>query len=185
MPPMIPRVLYKSKFSLKTKTKVEKGGKEMETNQIESRVLSLLENINIDNGDKSVLAANIIELINDVAECKILEKKLNLYSTYEKNILGIIKEHKEEIKFANSIQEDLRRERSQFFTQVLKDVCMTIKSSEVDSNVSSKWVEELVKCYTNSINISSCTADTKILDIFSSIKENAKKTKNELNEIEE
>ena len=48
--------------------------------------------------------------------------KLELLYEYEKHYLELIKGYKEEIKFASALQEDLRRERSQFFTQTLKEV---------------------------------------------------------------
>lgn len=46
--------------------------------------------------------------------------KLELLYEYEKQYLGLMKDYKEEIKFATALQEDLRRERSQFFTQMNK-----------------------------------------------------------------
>ena len=95
--------------------------------------------------------------------------KLELLYQYEKHYLGLIKEYKEEIKFANTLQEDLRRERSQFFTQTLKDVIQTMSLAEVDKTISAQWVQELVASYTKSIDLSSDLAKTHVIEIISSI----------------
>jgi hypothetical protein len=48
------------------------------------------------------------------------KQKLDLLFQYEKHYLELIKEFKEEIKFANTMQEDLRREKTQFLPKLLK-----------------------------------------------------------------
>lgn len=93
--------------------------------------------------------------------------KLELLYQYEKHYLGLIKEYKEEIKFANTLQEDLRRERTQFFTQTLKDVIQTMKIAEVDNAVSAQWIQELVASYTKSIDLSGDLAKTHVIEILS------------------
>jgi hypothetical protein len=100
--------------------------------------------------------------------------KLDLLYQYEKHYLDLIKEYKEEIKFAASLQEDLRRERSQFFTQTLKDVMQTMKTAEVDKAVSARWVEDLVASYTKSLDLSSDLAKTHVVEVLSIFKEEAK-----------
>ena len=95
--------------------------------------------------------------------------KLELLYQYEKHYLGLIKDYKEEIKFANTLQEDLRRERSQFFTQTLKDVIQTMNIAEVDKTVSAQWIQELVASYTKSIDLSGDLAKTHVIEIISSI----------------
>jgi hypothetical protein len=100
--------------------------------------------------------------------------KLELFYQYEKHYLDLIKEYKEEIKFAASLQEDLRRERSQFFTQTLKDVIQTMKTAEVDKTVSAQWVEDLVASYTKSLDLSSDLAKTHVVEVLSIFKEETK-----------
>lgn len=102
------------------------------------------------------------------------KSKLELLYEYEKHYLQLIAEYKEEIKFANALQEDLRRERSQFFTQTLKDVVQTMKTAEVDKIVSAQWIQELVASYTKSIDLSSDLAKTHIIEILSILNEEAK-----------
>ena len=92
--------------------------------------------------------------------------KLTLLYEYEKHYLELIKQYKEEIKFANALQEDLRRERTQFFTQTLKDVIQTLKGAEIANDVTAKWIQELVESYTRSIDLSSDLAKTHVVEIL-------------------
>jgi hypothetical protein len=105
-----------------------------------------------------------MEISGQLSETK---NKLELLYQYEKHYLGLIKEYKEEIKFANTLQEDLRRERTLFFTQTLKDVIQTMKIAEVDNGVSAQWIQELVASYTKSIDLSSDLAKTHVIEILS------------------
>ncbi|BEC72764.1 hypothetical protein VEE57_44800 (plasmid) [Escherichia coli] len=73
---------------------------------------------------------------------------------FEKNYLQLISEYKEEIKFASSLQEDLRKERAKFFSETLKRVHQTLSESQVDNEVASKWIKELVGSYTKSLDLS-------------------------------
>ncbi len=102
------------------------------------------------------------------------KSKLDLLYQYEKHYLELIKEYKEEIKFASSLQEDLRRERSQFFTQTLREVVQTLQTQEIDKKVASQWIEELVASYTKSIDLSSDLAKTHVVQVLSIFKEEAK-----------
>jgi hypothetical protein len=102
------------------------------------------------------------------------KSKLDLLYQYERHYLELIKEFKEEIKFAGSMQEDLRRERSQFFTQTLREVVQTLQAQEIDKKVASQWVEELVGSYTKSIDLSSDLAKTHVVQVLSIFKEEAK-----------
>lgn len=102
------------------------------------------------------------------------EAKLELLYQYERHYLDLIKEYKEEIKFANTLQEDLRRERSQFFTQTLKEVVQTMKSAEVEKSVSAQWLEDLVSNYSKSIDLSSDLAKTHVVQVLNMFKEEAK-----------
>jgi len=95
------------------------------------------------------------------------KSKLELLYEYEKHYLELVKSYKEEIKFANALQEDLRRERSQFFTQTLKEVIQTMKGAEIAKEVSAKWIQDLVESYTKSIDLSSDLAKTHVVEILS------------------
>jgi hypothetical protein len=110
------------------------------------------------------IMSNDVHISEELSETK---SKLELLYQYEKHYLGLIKEYKEEIKFANTLQEDLRRERTQFFTQTLKDVIQTMNVAQVDNAVSAQWVQELVGSYTKSIDLSGDLAKTHVIEILS------------------
>ena len=110
------------------------------------------------------IMSNDVQLSEELIETKL---KLELLYQYEKHYLGLIKEYKEEIKFANTLQEDLRRERTQFFTQTLKDVIQTMNVAQVDNAVSAQWIQELVGSYTKSIDLSGDLAKTHVIEILS------------------
>lgn len=116
------------------------------------------ENIIMSNGAPSPQAP---EYLNET------KSKLELLYQYEKHYLELVKSYKEEIKFANTLQEDLRRERSQFFTQTLKEVIQTMKGAEIEKNISAKWIQDLVESYTKSIDLSSDLAKTHVIEILS------------------
>lgn len=118
------------------------------------------------------LSASTVSIISD--ELLETKSKLDLLYQYEKHYLELIKEYKEEIKFASSLQEDLRRERSQFFTQTLREVVQTLQAQEIDKKVASQWIEELVASYTKSIDLSSDLAKTHVVQVLSIFKEEAK-----------
>lgn len=118
---------------------------------------------NLINTTEEIMSNNM-EISGQLSETK---NKLELLYQYEKHYLGLIKEYKEEIKFANTLQEDLRRERTLFFTQTLKDVIQTMKIAEVDNGVSAQWIQELVASYTKSIDLSSDLAKTHVIEILS------------------
>ena len=95
--------------------------------------------------------------------------------TYEKNYLELVKEYKEEIKFASTMQEDLRKERAKFFAETLKEVSETLKNSQVDNDVASRWVKELVNSYTKSLDLSSGLIEEDTLDMIGKIRKESKK----------
>lgn len=116
-----------------------------------------------------------IKMANDIDVLSETKSKLALLYEYEKHYLELIKTYKEEIKFAASLQEDLRRERSQFFTQTLREVTQTLQTQEVDKKVASQWIEELVASYTKSIDLSSDLAKTHVVQVLNIFKEEAKR----------
>jgi hypothetical protein len=142
---------------------------------------------------KKVVSATMDSLLSDESQSSLLERalqlpkvnemsdnlqetksKLDLLYQYEKHYLELIKEYKEEIKFASSLQEDLRRERSQFFTQTLREVVQTLQVQEIDKKVASQWIEDLVASYTKSIDLSSDLAKTHVVQVLGIFKEEAK-----------
>ena len=72
---------------------------------------------------------------------------LNKLFEYEKNCLDLIKEFKEEIKFASSLQEDIRKERTSFFSKDFGDISKNLKESQVDDETAAAWLKELVNSY--------------------------------------
>ncbi|MCT0254472.1 hypothetical protein KQ311_11660 [Synechocystis sp. CS-94] len=145
----------------------------MEIKQIEERLNICIEKIGLDGNQKQILLKSIYDLIVEIEN----DNKLSILYEYEKHYLELLQQHKDEIKFANSIQEDLRRERAQFFTYGLREVCETLKNSGVDDQIASTWIQELVHSYTKSLDISSDLAANQVIDKISELKAD---TKNEL-----
>lgn len=142
---------------------------------------------------KKLHGATMDSILNDESQSSLLERalqlpkesdisphlqemksKMTLLYQYEKHYLELIKDYKEEIKFAASLQEDLRRERSQFFTQTLREVTQTLQAQDVDKKVASQWIEDLVASYTKSIDLSSDLAKTHVVQVLNIFKEEAK-----------
>ncbi len=129
----------------------------------------------VDDAGQMILLRNlVVNFIQTPKQLLETKSKMDLLYQYEKHYLELIKEHKEEIKFANSLQEDLRRERSQFFTQTLREVVQTLQTQEIDKKVASQWIEELVASYTKSIDLSSDLAKTHVVQVLNIFKEEAK-----------
>ena len=101
-------------------------------------------------------------------------KLLNSLFEYEKNCLSVIKEFKEEIKFASSLQEDIRKERTSFFLKDFAEISKNLKESQIDDAVAAEWLKELVNSYTKSLDLSSDLAKTHMLDLLGIIKSNMK-----------
>ncbi len=101
-------------------------------------------------------------------------QRLQLLFEYEELYLELIRKYKDEIIFSNCVQEDIRRERSVFFTQILKDVEETLKKAHVDNHVISKWIQELVDSYTKSLDLSCDLAQTHFTDMVDKIREELK-----------
>ena len=143
--------------------------------KIKKQLTEILDGNEVDNNLKSKLAEQISAVINDSVSQENLRNNLDILFEYEKHYLNLIKEFKEEIKFATNLQEDLRKERSKFFAETLKEVSDTLRSAEVDSKVASKWIEELVSSYTKSLDLSGDLATENTIDIIGSIREQSKK----------
>jgi len=112
----------------------------------------------------------IVEKILDEVYNERLRSQLNIYYEYEKHYLDMLKEYKEEIKFASTLQEDLRKERANFFSEKLKEVSATLKDTGVDDKVRGEWIKELVKSYTGSLDISEKLVEEHVVETFNDIK---------------
>ena len=146
----------------------------MTKESLQEHISEFLNDIEIDRNAKVALQKAIGILVDQHVSEENLKNRLNILFEYEKHYLELIKEYKEEIKFSASLQEDLRRERSQFFTQVLREVSETLKNASVDSSVASQWTQDLVDSYTKSIDLSGDLAKTHVIDVIGKIRESAK-----------
>lgn len=128
----------------------------------------------MDENAKKLLIRSLELSIKEKVDLSSLKEKLDVLYNYEKNYLMLVKEFKEEIKFASAIQEDLRKERAKFFAETLKEVSDTLKKSEVSSEVASKWIEELVNSYTKSLDLSSGLIEEHTLETIGKLRKDAK-----------
>lgn len=150
-----------------------KGKNEM-TNLSED-LQQMFSGIEMDNNVKETIIQSVIKKVESAVSLATLQEKLKVLYEYEKNYLELLKEYKEEIKFAANIQEDLRKERTKFFSEALKEVSETLKESQVDNNVASIWIRELVASYTKSLDLSSGLIEEHTLDMIGEIKQESKK----------
>lgn len=150
------------------------GSKTMTNASLQEYLNDCLSDIEIDRNAKVALQKAISTGVDQFVSEENLKSRLDILFEYEKHYLELIKEYKEEIKFSASLQEDLRRERSQFFTQVLREVSETLKNASVDSTVASQWTQDLVDSYTKSIDLSGDLAKTHVIDVIGKIRESAK-----------
>lgn len=135
---------------------------------------NILDDVDMDANAKSLLQKHLQMAVFEKVDLSNLKSKLEILYSYEKNYLELIKEFKEEIKFASSIQEDLRKERAKFFSETLKEVSSTLKESQVDNSVASIWVKELVNSYTKSLDLSGGLIEEHTLDMIGKIRKEAK-----------
>lgn len=105
-----------------------------------------------------------------------LRERLEIYWTFEKHYLDVLKEYKEELKFVASMQEDLRKERAKFFGEILKEVSNTLKETQVPAEVQSKWIAELVSSYTQSLDLSDNLIQEKTAQSLENIKKEVEAT---------
>ena len=141
---------------------------------ITTSIYNILSNVEMDENAKKLLIRSLELSIKEKVDLSSLKEKLDVLYNYEKNYLMLVKEFKEEIKFASAIQEDLRKERAKFFAETLKEVSDTLKKSEVSSEVASKWIEELVNSYTKSLDLSSGLIEEHTLETIGKLRKDAK-----------
>lgn len=133
----------------------------------------MFSKVEMDNNAKVAIIQSVILKVESAVSLTSLQEKLKVLYEYEKNYLELVKNYKEEIKFAATLQEDLRKERTKFFSEALKEVSATLKESQVDSNVASVWIKELVNSYTKSLDLSSGLIEEHTIDMIGEIRQKA------------
>lgn len=108
--------------------------------------------------------------------------KLSTLYEHEKHLLDLLKDYKEEIKFAISLQTELRKEQANFFSSTLKEVCNSLKDEQISKECAKKWIEDLVASYTSSLKLSYQLTDENIMTSIGNIKKEIDSTINQINE---
>lgn len=146
----------------------------MKTEELRKIIDSALLTSGIDSAVKDQISKALSFEINSKTSVEFLKERLAVRFEYEKHYLELIKTFKEEIKFAASIQEDLRKERSKFFSETLREVSNALKDSQVDGDVASIWLKELVDSYTKSLDLSGGLVEEHSLDTIGKIRSGSK-----------
>jgi DNA-binding transcriptional regulator YbjK len=147
---------------------------ENEMTNLANELKEMFSKVEMDNNAKAAIIQSVILKVESAVSLTTLQEKLKVLYEYEKNYLELVKNYKEEIKFAATLQEDLRKERTKFFSEALKEVSATLKESQVDSNVASVWIKELVNSYTKSLDLSSGLIEEHTIDMIGEIRQKAK-----------
>jgi hypothetical protein len=114
--------------------------------------------------DQVETLAKILNRFIREREGEALQERLSILYEYQEKYLELVKEYKEEIKFVNNMQEDLRRERAQFFSQTLKEVSDTLSQAQIGEEVAQEWIQELVSSYTSSLDVSNDLTESRVAD---------------------
>jgi len=134
--------------------------------------------------EKDGVIRNITENIVSVLSNDLLKERLEILYDYEKKYLELTKAYKEEIKFAATLQEDTRKERSKFFSEVLQDVHKTLENVKMDKKATDLWISELVTSYTKSLDISSELAKDHVLDMMGILRDSSRESINKISDKE-
>lgn len=118
----------------------------------------------------------VSRIIEEIVVNPARDKKLQILYNHEKHILDILKEYKEEIKFATSLQADIRKEEATFFSSTLKEVCASLKETQVDTKYQIQWIFELVSSYTSSLKLSNRLAEEHVIKLLGEIQQEAAET---------
>lgn len=146
----------------------------------ENELKEMFSRVEMDGNAKTAIIKSVILKVENAVSLTALQEKLKVLYEYEKNCLELVKSYKEEIKFAASLQEDLRKERTKFFAESLKEVSATLKEAQVDSNVASIWIKDLVNSYTKSLDLSGGLIEEHTIDMIGDIRQKAKQEAMEL-----
>lgn len=129
---------------------------------------------NLSEGYSEYAANFVVEKV----ENPMRDKKLTILYNHEKHFLDILKDYKEEIKFASSLQAEIRKEESAFFSSTLKEVCNSLKETQVDPKFQAQWIFDLVSSYTSSLRLSSKLAEEHVINLIGEIQKEAAETVN-------
>jgi hypothetical protein len=154
-------------------TQIKRNGENEMTN-LANELKEIFSKVEMDNNAKALITQSILLKVENAVSLTRLQEKLKVLYEYEKNYLELVKSYKEEIKFAATLQEDLRKERTKFFSEALKEVSETLRESQVDSKVASVWIKELVSSYTKSLDLSSGLIEEHTIDMIGEIRQKAK-----------
>ena len=116
--------------------------------------------------------------IIEKVENPMRDKKLTILYNHEKHFLDILKEYKEEIKFAATLQAEIRKEEAVFFSTTLKEVCNSLKEAQIDPKCQAQWICDLVSTYTSSLKLSSKLAEEHVVSLLGDIQKEAAETIN-------
>ncbi|RMG41150.1 MAG: nickel transporter [Methanobacteriota archaeon] len=136
--------------------------------------------IKMEENTKTELIQYIHTKFENSIDIFFLQLMLQILYEYEKRYLDLIREYKEEIKLSATIQEDLRKERTNFFSEALKEVSNTLKESQVDSDIASQWIKELVNSYTRSLDICSGLIEEETISMIGEIRRKVKRNRSRL-----
>jgi len=152
--------------------------------KIEKQVTDIITLFSLENEENKyqfkLFKHHLVNELTTSFSLDFLKERLNVIYTYERNYLELLKEFKEEIKFAGTLQEDLRKERAKFFSGVLDEVSNTLKNSQVEDNVAACWIKELVNSYTKSLDVSEGLIDEGTLNSLGKVRDMGKEEKNTL-----
>ncbi len=181
------QLLNKNK-SYKHFTIMEEKGKQLEVREsLRKLIVTVLGDLvqttkdDVENNTGSVgqayiahIAEQTTEKVVDLVTNPLLRERLEILYEFQKHNLDILKDYKEEIKFAATLQEDIRKERAKFFAETLKDVSGTLKETGVDEDVKSRWIQELVSSYTQSLDMSGRLIKDNTIDTIDNINNDIK-----------
>ena len=120
------------------------------------------------------LTKRLIEKVDNTSR----DKNLTILYNHEKHLLDILKDYKEEIKFASSLQAEIRKEEASFFSSTLKEVCNSLKETQVSTQCQAAWILDLVSSYTSSLKLSNKLAEGHVINLIGTIQEETSKTLN-------
>jgi hypothetical protein len=153
--------------------------------QTKAQIVQLLTNSGIDQNQRNQILLGLDPVLGNTLPAEhinTLKARLQVLYENEKHYWELIKSYKEEIKFANTVQEELRRERAQFFAHTLTEVANALKVIEVDKSVSAQWIQELVKSYTQSLDLSNSLVETHTQDLIGKLKQETQQAVGTLND---
>lgn len=94
------------------------------------------------------------------------QSPLQLLFEYEKAFCQLLHEYQDEVKFAFNCQQELRKERSQLFTLLLRQLSMQFKQSNIKKPEATEWVHAFVNSYTDSLQMSGNFVETQVVKLL-------------------